>query len=204
MRPNTLARVAKPASAKNEHTLSEKQRSYVDARVKGMSCIQAAQAAGYSNPEIQGYQIEKSPFVVAALEVEWKKAEKVSEMSKKKVMNGMLSAIDQAKLLADPTAQISGWREIAKMCGYYEPQRVQVEVSVSAKRLFSQFETLSDDELLKLAEQEILDGDELITETSQGQEALEYTEVEDTYSEGSDESPEVYPEDGGSEGSEKA
>jgi hypothetical protein len=68
------------------------------------------------------------------------------------------------------------------MCGYYEPQRVQVEVSVSAKRLFSQFETLSDEELLKLAEQEILDGDELITESGQGQEALEY-------SEGTEESP---------------
>jgi phage terminase small subunit len=181
-KPKTLSRVPMPQGAINQHTLSEKQRLFVDARVKGMNVIQAAQAAGYSNPEIQGYQVEKSPFVVAALEVEWKKAEKVSEMTKKKVMDGMLHAIDQAKLLADPTAQISGWREIAKMCGYYEPQRVQVEVSVSAKRLFSQFETLSDEELLKLAEQEILDGDELITESGQGQEALEY-------SEGTEESP---------------
>jgi hypothetical protein len=171
-KPKTLSRVPMPQGAINQHTLSEKQRLFVDARVKGMNVIQAAQAAGYSNPEIQGYQVEKSPFVVAALEVEWKKAEKVSEMTKKKVMDGMLHAIDQAKLLADPTAQISGWR----------PQRVQVEVSVSAKRLFSQFETLSDEELLKLAEQEILDGDELITESGQGQEALEY-------SEGTEESP---------------
>ena len=34
-----------------------------------------------------------------------------------------------------------------------------VHVSVSAKRMFSQFETLSDEELLKIAETEIIDVD---------------------------------------------
>lgn len=143
-----------------------------------MNCHQAAQSAGYAMPHIQGPAVEKSPFVRAALEKEWAKAEKVSEMSKKKVMDGMLYAIDQAKLLADPTAQISGWREIAKICGYYEPQRVQIDVSVSAKRLFSQFETLSDDELLKIAEQEIIDVESITKDegVTQDFEAIGYSE----------------------------
>jgi hypothetical protein len=158
-----------------------------------MNVTQAAQAAGYSHPAISGYHIDKSPFVKEALTKEFVKAEKVSEMSKKKVMDGFLSAIDQAKLLADPTSQISGWREIAKMCGYYEPQRVQLEVSVSAKRLFSQFETLSDDELLKIAEQEIIDVDSIVKDDPQsleyegqntsGQESYEGQDAQSSFSE---------------------
>jgi phage terminase small subunit len=168
-----------------DQVLSDKQRAFVQARAKGMNVTQAAQAAGYAQPEISGYHVEKSRFVKEALTKEFTKAEKVSEMSKKKVMDGFLHAIDQAKLLADPTSQISGWREIAKMCGYYEPQRLQVEVSVSAKRLFSQFETLSDDELLKIAEQEIIDVDSIVKEDPQSL-GYEGNEAEDGQEAGED------------------
>jgi phage terminase small subunit len=48
---------------------------------------------------------------------------------------------------------IAGWREIAKMLGYYEPERRKIDVSVSAKRMVDQFETMSDEELLRLAGQ---------------------------------------------------
>lgn len=141
------------------HTLTPKQAAFVEARSKGMNCVQAAQAAGYAFPDVKGYTIESVPAVKAAIAKAWAANEKAAAMTKKKVMDGMLYAIDQAKLLADPTAQISGWREIAKMCGYYEPQKMKVEISVSAKRMFSQFETMSDEELLKIADTEIIDVD---------------------------------------------
>ena len=140
-------------------TLTPRQIAYVKNRAQGMHCVAAAQAAGYSNPNVQGYQVENTPIVKNALAKEWAKAEKVGEMTKKKVMDGMLYAIEQAKILADPTAQIAGWREVAKICGYYEPQKVKMEISVSAKRMFSQFEVMSDEELLKIAESEIIDVD---------------------------------------------
>lgn len=150
-----------------DHVLTPAQEAFVKARVSGMNCVQAAQAAGYAVPKVKGYQLEIHPEVQAALKKEWAKAEKMSEMSKKKVMDGMLYAIEQAKLLADPSAQIAGWREVAKICGYYEPQRVKLEVSVSAKRMFSQFETLSDEELLKIAETEIIDVDASVIDDEQ-------------------------------------
>lgn len=162
-----------------QNTLTPQQVEYVAARAKGMNCVQAAQAAGYSTPNIQGYQLENKPHVKAALQKEWKRAEKAAEISKKRVLDGMMDAIDQAKLMADPTAQISGWREIAKICGYYEPQRLQVEVSVSAKRLFSQFETLSDEELLKIAEKEVIDVDEFEVVENESDEPALLGNVED-------------------------
>lgn len=150
-----------------DHVLNPGQEAFVRARANGMNCVQAAQAAGYAVPNVKGYQLEIHPAVQAALKIEWAKAEKLSEMSKKKVMDGMLYAIDQAKLLADPSAQIAGWREVAKICGYYEPQKVKLEVSVSAKRMFSQFETLSDEELLKIAETEIIDVESTLLDDEQ-------------------------------------
>lgn len=152
-----MAKIVK--TDEKSRTLSAKQHAFVQNRAKGMNCVQAAQAAGYSIPDVQGYQVEKNPLVAEKLKKEWALAERTSEMSKKKVMDGMLYAIEQAKILADPSSQIAGWREVAKICGYYEPQKVKIEVSVSAKRMFSQFETLSDDELLKIAEEEIVDVD---------------------------------------------
>lgn len=141
------------------YTLTPKQAAYVEARSNGMNIIQAAQAAGYANPDVSGYAVERSPAIAAEIQKAFKRNERKADMSKKKVMDGMLYAIDQAKILADPTAQIAGWREIAKMCGYYEAKKVQVDISVSAKRIFSQFETMSDAELLRIAETEIIDVD---------------------------------------------
>jgi hypothetical protein len=142
--------------------LTDRQKAFVAARAKGMNCVQAAQAAGCPIPNVQGYQMENNPRIRAALDVEWARAEKMADMTKERVMEGMLDAIQQAKLLADPSAQIAGWREVAKMCGYYEPKKVQLEVSVSAKRMFDQFETLSDEELLKIAETEVIDVDSVL------------------------------------------
>lgn len=146
--------------SKDSRPLSIMQKKYVAARIAGLNMTQAAQSAGYKDPACQGNQIEHKPYIKAELERQYKKHERLSDMSKKKVMDGMLEAIEQAKLMADPSAQISGWREIARMCGYYEPQRLKVEVSVSAKRMLSQYEALSDDELLKLADQTIIDSDD--------------------------------------------
>lgn len=138
-------------------TLTPKQAAFVEARSNGMNIVQAAQAAGYSNPDVSGYAVERSPLVKAEIEKAFKRNERKAEMSKKKVMDGMIYAIEQAKLLADPTAQIAGWREVAKMCGYYEPKKVQVDISLSAKRMFSQFETMSDEELLQIADTSVID-----------------------------------------------
>jgi phage terminase small subunit len=144
--------------------LTLKQKAYVAARAKGANVVTAGSLAGFAIPDVQSYKIEKIPKVAAALAKERAKAEKMSDMSKKKVMDGFIEAIEQAKMLADPGSQIQGWKEIARMCGYYEPTKVQVEVSVSAKRLFSKFEVLSDEELLRLAETEIIDAEYEVTD----------------------------------------
>jgi len=75
------------------------------------------------------------------------------EITREKVMRGLLEAVEIARLQADPAALVRAWSELARMCGYYAPERKQVEVSVSSKRMVDQFEAMSDAELLQLADQ---------------------------------------------------
>ena len=75
------------------------------------------------------------------------------EITREKVMRGLLEAVEIARLQADPAALVRAWSELARMCGYYAPERKQVDVSVSAKRMVDQFEAMSDAELLQLADQ---------------------------------------------------
>ncbi len=48
-------------------------------------------------------------------------------------------------------AQISGWREIAKMLGFYAPERREVKLSTAGAALRAEYEALSDEDLLAIA-----------------------------------------------------
>ena len=45
---------------------------------------------------------------------------------------------------------VAGWREIAKMCGYYAPERKEVQVNVAGSTLLDEIACMSDAELLAL------------------------------------------------------
>ena len=48
---------------------------------------------------------------------------------------------------------VSAAREIGKICGLYEPQKVQINVSGSVQHEIHRFEAMSDDELLEVLAQ---------------------------------------------------
>ncbi len=117
-----------------------------------MSPSAAAAAAGYKYNSDQVSKLVRKDHIYAAIKREQALNEKAGLMTKKKVMDGYLSAIEQAKMLADPTAQIQGWNSIAKMCGYFEPTRHKIEVDVKGKVIVERLQQLSDADLLRLAD----------------------------------------------------
>lgn len=135
------------------HLLTEQQRIFVERIIKGQSPTAAARAAGYSIPEKQGYAVIKAPKVAEAIKYLHKKHEKAGDISRKKVMDGLLEAIEMAKLQADAGNMISGWREIGRMCGYYAPETKKIDINITAKRVIDKLETLSDEELAEMIEQ---------------------------------------------------
>lgn len=143
------------------HYLTEQQRMFVDQIIKGSSPVVAARVAGYNHPDRQGYEIVKGKKVSQAIAYLHKQHEKAADMDRRKVMDGFKEAIDMARLQADAGNMISGWREIAKLCGYYAPETKKIDINISAKRVIDKLETLSDSDLLDMIEdsQNIIEGE---------------------------------------------
>jgi hypothetical protein len=133
--------------------LTENQKAYVENRAYGLNKQDAARAAGYSDAAKEALRLEQLPTITEALASERAANARLAGFSREDVMNGLKKAIDDAVILADPQAQIAGWREIAKMCGYYAPEIKQHILTSGQQAVRGQMETLSDDELLRLVDQ---------------------------------------------------
>ena len=114
----------------------------------GMSHTQAAKAAGYSSTH--GSRLMKKPEVKTYLETQRYAMRRAAIVTREDAIQGFLHAIQDAKLLSDPNAQIAGWREVARMLGFYEPEKKELKLSLSQEETRKQLEALPEDELLKL------------------------------------------------------
>jgi phage terminase small subunit len=134
-----------------EAQLTEKQKLAVKGVVDlGMTQTAALEYAGYKCPA-GARGLFSAPVVKQAITERFVHAEKHLKLNREIVLDGMMEAIEMAKIQADPEVMIQGWREVGRMCGYYAPEVKKIQMDVTHKRLMSQFETLSDEELLKIA-----------------------------------------------------
>jgi hypothetical protein len=136
------------------YALTEKQRLFVNAIMKGQNQTLAARTAGYSNAGVEATRVIRLPQVKEALAFLNKKHEKAAQMTRKKVMDGFTDAIEMARIQGEPATMVAGWREIARMCGYFAPEEKNINVNITAKRAVDKLETLSDDELLEMIEKD--------------------------------------------------
>ena len=160
------------------HSLDPRERQFAMFIVEGKSIRTAALLAGYGGESMNGRsrkRLSEDPRIVRAVNFMRKKSEQSILTSRKKVLEGFLYAIEQAKLTAEPMVQIAGWREIGKMCGYYAPEVKEININIGAKRVIGQLEVLSDTELLQLIEKdrEAIEGEarEILSQTAEGEEA---------------------------------
>jgi hypothetical protein len=103
---------------------------------------------------------KKSADFKKAMETEYRRSQLAANMSRRTVLNGMLKAVQMAEDKHQPSTMISGWKEIARMCGYYEPERREILLSVDSKQLLEEIQTLPKNKLLELwHEQQAVDGE---------------------------------------------
>lgn len=136
---------------------TEKQRLFALHWASGETISTAAARAGYEGCPTYGYRLARQPNILAIYNAEKAKYEEAAQMTRKKVMDGLLEGIEMAKLAGEPASVISGWREIGKMCGYYEPVVRRIELSVEGKNLTDRMNRLSDAELLAIVEQGLIE-----------------------------------------------
>jgi hypothetical protein len=87
---------------------------------------------------------------------------RATNMSRKQVMKGILEAIDVAKGQRQATAMISGWKEIGRMCGFYEPERRELVISGENKKLLEDLKTVPRDKLLEMMQEADIAEGELV------------------------------------------
>lgn len=147
-RPKTTAVASRTSLHK---PLTEQQKAFVAFWAHGESIANAFFRAGYSRSggTTPAYVMSKMPAIINAYQKEKEKYETASQMTRKKVMDGLVEAVDMARMLADPQAMIAGWREVGKMCGYYEPSRLQLEINHTGQVLLKNVNNMTDAQLLE-------------------------------------------------------
>lgn len=142
-----------PNNSDPDRPLSERQRIFIHNLVHNkLTQTVAARQAGFSHPGAAAYEQMRNPKVLAAIAEEREAYARASAMTKKKVVDGFVEAIEMGRIKGDPLAMIAGWREVAKMCGFYEPTKAQLTVSVQGQVMLHRLNALPDEELLRLAE----------------------------------------------------
>lgn len=134
--------------------LTTQQRLFVQHWAKGETIPNAMARAGYNDQPSYGYRMAKMPNILALYNEEKAKYEEAAQMTRQRVMDGLLEAVEMAKLMAEPATMVSGWREIGKMCGYFEPKKVDINVNVAGNVIHQRLNQLSDAELLKIIQEQ--------------------------------------------------
>lgn len=140
--------------------LTEMQKAFVKHWAQGESIATASHRAGYADGSVYAYRMVRMPNILALYAEEKRLYEEAAGMTRKKVMDGLLDGVEMAKLAGEPASMIAGWREIGKMCGYYEPVRRTIDINVNGNAVLDRLNRLSDAELLKLITEDITEGEE--------------------------------------------
>lgn len=128
-----------------------KKAKYIEGREMGMHPTQAAKHAGYSVPSKSAQELEKDPIVMAHVAEIEEKNRKALDLSREDVLQGVMDAIEVAKLASDPQAMIRGWSEINRMLGYYEAEKRELEIkSLPAAQKMKAIESMSTEKLLEM------------------------------------------------------
>lgn len=133
--------------------LTEKQAIFVEEVLNGENLDKAATHAGYKGHE-RGQVVHKTVAVQKALKSARDELSSAAQISRADVIDGIMEAINLARLGADPATMVKGWTEIGKMLGHYAPEVKRLEITDNQKRLQSKFTAMSDAELLQVIEGE--------------------------------------------------
>lgn len=142
--------MAAAAAVSPDKPLTEKQKAYAVARASGESIPNSMQIAGYNEQFSYGYRMDKMPNIRAAVAREAALYAEASQMTRKKVIDMQLDAFAMARMMSEPASMVSAAREIGKICGLYEPQKVEVNMNGTIQHEVHRFESMSDQDLLEM------------------------------------------------------
>lgn len=115
----------------------------------------AARLAGYASgcSHVTGCQLLQKPKIAARVGELEAEASRSLGLTRKDVMAELVGAADLARLLREPGAMISAWKQVALMAGFYEPEEFRAAgLKPEDAAMRARYEAMSDEELIALTE----------------------------------------------------
>lgn len=130
-----------------------RQQRFIDEYLIDGNGTAAAIRAGYSkrSAKMQASRLMTNDVILAELNERRRQLAGGFRIQREDVLAGFLMAIERATTQDNPAAMISGYREVAKMLGYYEPEVHRVHLTADQQQLQKKYEAMSDQELLEIA-----------------------------------------------------
>jgi hypothetical protein len=124
--------------------LTEDEALYVyNVEVLQLPVKKAAQLAGMSLVKIN------KPHIMQARDLAKRELRGNLQITKEDVVNGMHDAIGRARILAEPMTEIIGWEKIAKLLGFDQPVKIDINISQTVEALQKNVRNLDDAALVK-------------------------------------------------------
>lgn len=132
--------------------LTPRQRLFVDEYVLCNNASEAARRAGYSEKTAGAIATEnlQKPAIRQAIAALRSDNAARLDLTRQDVLAGILEAIEMARMMADPAAMLAGYRDLARMCGFNEPEVHRVEATPGVSAVVARFVAMTDDELAAL------------------------------------------------------
>jgi hypothetical protein len=133
--------------------LTPRQLAFVDAYSVDGNAARAARAAGYAegSAKVVACRLTKDNRIAAEIAKRRAANAEKLEITKEQVLAQIVEAINIAREQQNPAVMISGCVQLAKLCGFYEPEQVTLALSIEGGRLQVKFAAMSDAELFEIA-----------------------------------------------------
>ena len=130
-----------------------RQLAFIDAYSVDGNAARAARAAGYaeSSAKVVACRLTKDNRIAAEIAKRRAANAEKLEITKEQVLAQIVEAINMARDQKNPAVMIGGCVQLAKLCGFFEPERFSVEVGTDLERFRARFAAMSDEELLAIA-----------------------------------------------------
>jgi hypothetical protein len=145
-----------PERKAGHKSLTPQRIDFLQARELGMPVTRACEFAGVARETMSQWlkvAREHPEFVAEERRIQEANCRETN-MTRTRVQNMILEAIEFAKLIGDPNAMIRGAAEINKMCGFYAPEKHILELGDNASRFRNRLEALPEDELLRIMDED--------------------------------------------------
>lgn len=133
--------------------LTPRQLAFVDAYSVDGNAARAARAAGYAegSAKVVACRLTKDNRIAAEIAKRRAANAEKLELTKEQVLAQIVEAINMAREQRNPAVMISGCVQLAKLCGFYEPEQISVEIGTDVERFRARVAAMSDEELLAIA-----------------------------------------------------